>query len=561
MIAGYQQFNFSGYLGFTASTAGYTDNQSIKNVKVYTEMPPSFAGNDVAVCPGDTVSLGGDSNPGYSYSWLPSKGLSDTTSSAPFLQLENDSANSQIYTYYVKTAFTSNPGCASMDSVKIKVYPKPKINFVTPEICLHDALALFTDSTYTEDNSTLPFNYLWNFGDPGAGTANPNTSSLQNPSHHYSAANNYTVGLEVSNSKGCTDSLTKIFTVNGAVPTSAFTVNNAEVLCSNKAVQLANQSSVDFGTITKVEFFWGDSSGLSFVDEKPYPGKLYDHQFPSISSSADTTFAVKMVAFSGISCQNASTQTVKILRAPQIQFTPIAAVCSNSSPFSIINYASVADLQGTFSYGGTGVLSNGMFNPKLADSTLATILYAFTATNSCVDSVSQPITIIPAPVVNTGPDLYLLKNESGQILATASGSELTYSWYPALYLNDQTILQPTSTPMDDITYTLTVTGTGGCKDSSQVAVKILPEPQIPNAFTPNNDGLNDTWGIPYLNLYENCDVKIYNRYGQLVFHSQGYKQPWDGTFKGERMPAGSYVYFIDPKRGKKLYKGILTLIR
>lgn len=561
MITGYQQFNFSGYLGFTASTAGYTDNQSIKNVIVYTEMPPSFAGNDASICPTDTIAIGGKTNSAYAYSWFPSTGLSDTSSSSPFLHLTNNSANTQIHTYFVKTAFASNPGCASTDSVKIKVYPKPKINFINPEICLHDALAQFTDSSYTNDNSTLPFTYNWIFGDPNAVASNPNTSNLQNPSHHYSEANNYSVDLKVSNSKGCSDSISKIFTVNGAVPKSSFKINNTSALCSNEAVLLANQSSVDFGTITKVQFFWGDTSGISTIDENPYPGKLYQHKFPSATTSADTTFLVRMVAFSGISCNDASSQTIRVLRAPQIQFTPFDAVCSNSSSFSITPNATVPGFQGTFLYSGIGVSLNGIFNPKLADSPSANILYSFTAANSCFDSGSQQITIIPAPKVNAGPDLYLLKNESGQIQATASGSELQFSWYPALYLNNETILQPTTTPLDNIIYTLTVTGSGGCRDSSRIAVKLLPEPQIPTAFTPNNDGLNDTWGIPNLNLYAKCDVKIFNRYGQLVFHSLGYQHPWNGTFNGEQLPTGTYVYIIDTKRQKKIYKGIVTLIR
>ncbi|MEO9099514.1 MAG: gliding motility-associated C-terminal domain-containing protein [Ginsengibacter sp.] len=561
LVSGFQLFNFTGYLGFTASTGGYNDNQSIKNVVIYTEMPPSYAGNSAAICPNDTVSIGGEANPNYTYSWFPAKGLSDTSASSTLVQLTNDSASSQVHTYYVHTAFKSNPGCASIDSVKIKVYPEPIINFITPEICLHDASAQFTDSSYTNDNSTLPFSYTWNFGDPNSIPSNPNTSSAQNPSHHYSAAENYTVGLKVSNSKGCTDSTTKIFTVNGAFPKAVFDVVNGSTLCSNKAVQLSNQSSVDFGSITKLQFFWGDSTGISTVDEEPYPGKIYSHHYPPPITSADSFFTVKMVAFSGISCQNVLTETVKVLRAPQIQYTPIAAVCDNSMPFSIMPYATVTGFQGNFSYSGTGVSDNGLFNPKMAGEGTATIIYTFAAANNCVDSGSQQLTIIPSPNVNAGLDLYLLKGESGQIQATASGSDLEFIWYPALYLNNETILQPTSTPLDDIVYTLTATGAGGCKDSSDVAVKILPEPEIPNAFTPNHDGLNDTWGIRYLDLYVKCDVKVFNRFGQLVFHSQGYQQPWDGTFKGEPLPTGVYVYIIDTKRQKNIYKGTVTLIR
>jgi len=110
-------------------------------------------------------------------------------------------------------------------------------------------------------------------------------------------------------------------------------------------------------------------------------------------------------------------------------------------------------------------------------------------------------------------------------------------------------------------YTLTATGTGGCSNSSRVLVKILPDPDIPNAFTPNGDGINDTWGIPYLNLYKNCDVRIFNRFGQLIFHSTGYNKTWDGTFKGEPIPAGVYCYVINTKRQKRLFTGFVTLIR
>jgi gliding motility-associated-like protein len=561
MVSGYQLFNFIGYLGFTASTGGYNDNESIKNVVVYTQMPPSYAGHAATICPADTVRLGGPPNPTYLYSWYPSTGLSDSTSSSPLAHGINNSANSQVHTYYIKTSFQSNPGCASIDSVAIKVYPDPKINFIKPEICLHDALAQFTDSSYTNDSSTLPFIYNWNFGDPNAQPFNPNTSAAQNPSHHYSAAENYPVELKVTNSKGCTDSVGKIFTVNGAFPKAGFDVTNPAALCDNKDVQLTNQSSVDFGSVTQVQLFWGDSSGDSTLDETPYPGKLYSHDYPAVLTSADSSFTIKMIAFSGISCKSELSQQIKVLRAPQIQYKPVAAVCDNAAPFSITPYANVGDLAGSFSYSGTGVSGNGSFDPKTAGAGTATIYYAFTATNNCVDSGSQQVTVVASPKVNAGPDIYLLKGESGQIPATASGSDLTFNWFPPLYLNNTTILQPTCTPLDDVTYTLTATGTYGCKDSSVVNVKILPEPEIPNAFTPNNDGLNDTWGIAFLNLYANCDVRVFNRFGQMVFHSIGYRQPWDGTFKGQPLPAGIYVYIIDTKRQKKLYKGVITLLR
>ena len=560
-VTGYQQFNFAGYLGFTSSTGGYNDNQSIKNVVIYTEMPPSYAGSAVSFCPNGTVQLGGASNPSYAYSWYPSTGLNNPAVSAPLLHLTNDSASSQLYKYYVRTSYSNNPGCSSIDSVAIKVYPNPKVHFITPEICLNDAIAQFSDSTFTNDSTTLPFLYQWNFGDPNANAGNPNTSVAQNPSHHYSAASNYLISLKVANSKGCTDSLSKIFTVNGAVPKAGFNVVNASALCSNQVIAITSQCSVDFGTITKVQIFWGDTTAISYIDDNPFPGKIYYHNYPNPVTTSSSNYTIRMIAFSGISCEQDLTKQISILPAPHIQFSPIAALCDNSLPVNISQAAQVPGMQGSFSYFGTGVSSGGLFDPKTAGAGTDSIFYKYAASNNCIDSGYETITVIPSPTVNAGPDLYVLQNESTTINATAAGTSLQYKWYPSAFLNYDTILTPVCTPANDIFYTLTATGTGGCKNSSQVYVKILPNPNIPNAFTPNGDGLNDYWGIQYLNLYPACDVKIFNRYGQLIFHSTGYNKPWDGTYKGKLLPIGIYCYIIDTKRQKKIFKGFVALLR
>lgn len=84
---------------------------------------------------------------------------------------------------------------------------------------------------------------------------------------------------------------------------------------------------------------------------------------------------------------------------------------------------------------------------------------------------------------------------------------------------------------------------------------------IPNAFTPNNDGLNDRWNIPGLWAFPLAEVRVYNRYGQLVFNNKGYTKKWDGRFKGLLQPLGTYTYSIDLKNGHKLISGTIMLIR
>lgn len=84
---------------------------------------------------------------------------------------------------------------------------------------------------------------------------------------------------------------------------------------------------------------------------------------------------------------------------------------------------------------------------------------------------------------------------------------------------------------------------------------------VPNAFTPNGDGKNDTWGIRNLANYTNCKVTVFNRYGQAVFTSTGYGTPWNGRQNGTDVPAGTYVYSIDLGNGTKPLTGTVIVIR
>jgi gliding motility-associated-like protein len=84
---------------------------------------------------------------------------------------------------------------------------------------------------------------------------------------------------------------------------------------------------------------------------------------------------------------------------------------------------------------------------------------------------------------------------------------------------------------------------------------------LPNIFTPNGDGYNDTWVLPNINLYPDCTVKIFNRGGQQVFASVGYGTPWDGTFNGRALQPDVYYYIIDLKHGQGVRSGNVTIVK
>jgi gliding motility-associated-like protein len=134
-------------------------------------------------------------------------------------------------------------------------------------------------------------------------------------------------------------------------------------------------------------------------------------------------------------------------------------------------------------------------------------------------------------------------------------------WEPGLYLNNNTIAEPVSTPLQDISYKVTVSNAGGCNSTDIVLVKILKGPNIPNTFSPNGDGINEKWIIEYLSTYPNCKVKVFTRQGQLVFESRGYKSPWNGTLNGMTLPFVTYYYIIEPENGRKPLTGYVTIVK
>jgi len=219
-------------------------------------------------------------------------------------------------------------------------------------------------------------------------------------------------------------------------------------------------------------------------------------------------------------------------------------------------------LAGAGSFSGPGVSSSGMFDPAAAGDGLKTIRYNYAANNGCSNYIEQTIEVYPVPFADAGPDKTVL--EGGEVSLTPVinvNYPVTYLWSPATWLNSVEVLSPKSTPKDDITYTLTVTSDKGCSSSDNVLVKILRTPLVPNIFSPNGDGIHDKWEIPYLISYPGCTVDIYNRYGQLIYHSVGYDKPWDGTVNGNQVPVGTYYYIIDPKNGRQKMSGYVDVIR
>lgn len=210
-------------------------------------------------------------------------------------------------------------------------------------------------------------------------------------------------------------------------------------------------------------------------------------------------------------------------------------------------------------FSGNGVEAQ-TFDPQKAGPGIHEITYALGGTSVCQSSAKTSITVYPSPVAQAGADVFVREGESATIGAPPL-DKVIYLWQPPDGLDDHTKSAPLVTPAQNTTYTLRITDENGCSNQDEVAVNISFKVLIPDAFTPNGDGINETWELRGIASYPDAEVTIFNRWGSVIFYSKAYSTPFSGKYKEQFLSAGAYPYTIRLDPAKPLIKGNLMLIR
>lgn len=345
-------------------------------------------------------------------------------------------------------------------------------------------------------------------------------------------------------------------------PVPSFVFDKPGYCIPNALVKFNNTSTIEDGTESQFIFAWdfGDPGSGNNSSSAHSPSHFY---------ASTGTYPVKLSVTSGYNCTHDTTIMLTTIHPqPKADFTKDKeSACLNEAVTFTDKSTSpdgVAITEWYWNLGDGGLRNSRVVSGyRYADTTTYSIIYYVVNAIGCnSDTITRPFTVFPLPHVNAGPDRYILEGGTIILQPDVFANEPQYLWTPDQYLDDNKLLHvKVIRPLSDMTYLLTVTGRGACNSSDAVFIKLLKFPIIPNTFTPNNDGINDTWRIEYLNTYPNNRVQVFSRTGQLVFESNGYNTPWDGTYKGKPLPVDTYYYIIEPGSGRDPITGYVTIIK
>lgn len=400
----------------------------------------------------------------------------------------------------------------------------------TAEVCKGDA-TVFNLSSSVSSGYSNP-SYQWQVSTDGgttwtdiAGATTTTYTRLPTDPGTYLYRLAVGQGTNISSS-GCRVASNRITIKVDDNPDPAATSNNPA--CEGENLSLS--ASGDAGAT----FNWTGPNGFTSTSQYPVINNV------TVVNNGD--YIVTLTTALG--CTNKDTTTVDVNAAPSADAGNDVNICEGST----------TTLQGSGGSIYTWSPSTGLSDATIASpvaSPADSTTYILTVSNGrCSDQDSVHVFVYKKPAANAGPDQRIFEGDPAQLNGIAGGTDVSYTWTPVYNITDAGILNPVVTPDSDTTYTLTVTSNNGCGSAAdRVFIRVYKKIIIPNAFSPNNDGINDTWKIAKLDTYPDADISVFNRYGQLVFKSRGYAKEWNGQYNGQPLPVGTYYYVIDLKTG------------
>ncbi len=357
--------------------------------------------------------------------------------------------------------------------------------------------------------------------------------------------------------------------------TTTYTVNTKDANnCPNTAKATITVNQKPIITSSNVNYCEGSSTSVKASGAQNY------EWFPSIGLESNTgatvtasagpigsmTYTIEGTDANG--CVGSTTVDVEVNHIPVAVLTLPDKICFDDA------YTAIGENKNPQATGVTEVWTfNGNTIDKsqtswTSDQTKESGTYQVTMTSDkgCSHTSEELSIIITTPkaeitVVSGRADIK--EGETVTLVANGGATDHAYSWQDNLGGNTLAENQITLSPTEDIVYTLTATKEG-CVATTSQEIKVRSQIVIPNGFSPNGDGLNEVWTIKNIEDYEAAIVKVYNRWGNLIYESTpGYKTPWSGIREsGNKMPIATYYYIVELNDvDNQEYAGSVTIVK
>ena len=359
-----------------------------------------------------------------------------------------------------------------------------------------------------------------------------------NPIASPPATTTYTV--TATNPQGCAGNASVTLTT---LPPPPITASNDATICQNSSITL------------------GAAGGISYTWTASDPAFQASGPSITVTPPQSTDYYVSGTGTNG--CSKTDTISILIHKIPVFGLTPTdTTVCQNSQ----VSFLASGGLQYTWrSPSGTVLGTDSSLTIFAGDKAIYQVTIS--------DSICQMSSTISTSVdIRPLPQLSITSTNNidctlGQSTLQVTGA-ISYQWRPAPGMTNLLSPGPTVAPLSTTTYYVQGTDRYGCTSTDSITVDVndsvdLSKYPVPSAFTPNNDGHNDCFGLKYWGHITSIQMAVYNRNGQLVFFTNDPAQCWDGTYHGVPQPPGGYAYQIKATTacGIAYRKGIVILVR
>jgi gliding motility-associated-like protein len=328
-------------------------------------------------------------------------------------------------------------------------------------------------------------------------------------------------------------------------------------------------------TSCDIDFAPGTSGGT--------PPYIYSSSNTNVAVSSGNYIHITGTGQTQINVTDQNGQLASQLLTVNEEATPIVTISADNTNICVgtpVNFTATISNPGSASFYQWEVNGNytGTNSPQFTLSNLSStdVVECIAFTPCSLSGFSNKISVNIDPSIS--PSVTIAQSPLGSLVAgttitfTATavdaGSSPTYQWQVNGNhegLNGNQFISSSLNNGDIVTCVVTTDNVCAPAVTSNALTVTFLAPSnviIPNAFTPNSDGINDFWEIGSLNsYYPKCEVSIYNRYGTLVFQSKGYSNAWDGTFHGSKLPSATYYYIIKLNNTSPALSGPVTIIR